>query len=222
MKTKWPTVQTQEIFDIARGGSPRPIQNFLTDDPDGINWIMIGDANEGEKYISSTKNTIRKEGERKSRMVHPGDFILTNSMSFGKPCIMKPSGCIHDGWLVLSPHKGKADPDFFYHLLGSGLIYAEFKRMAPGTTVKNLNSDIVKETIISLPPLPEQKRIAAILDKADAIRRKRRQALALADQLLQSAFLRLVGPKHPDYASWPQKTIESLAEAPTSGSTGLI
>ena len=67
-------------------------------EPDGINWIKIGDTDKGGKYIYKTKEKIRPEGVAKSRMVHSGDFLLTNSMSFGRPYILKSDGCIHDGW----------------------------------------------------------------------------------------------------------------------------
>jgi len=70
----------------------------------------------------------------------------------------------------------------------------------------------VAELLIPIPPLDEQRRIAAILDRADAIRRKRGQSLALADDFLRSAYLHLVGIKHPDFPSWKPATIESLAE----------
>ena len=58
-----------EIFEIARGGSPRPIQDYLTDASDGVNWISIADASASSKYIYSTKKRIRKEGVSRSRMV---------------------------------------------------------------------------------------------------------------------------------------------------------
>jgi type I restriction enzyme S subunit len=168
--SKWPFVALGEIFEIARGGSPRPIESFITDKPDGINWIMISDASEGSKYITGTKKRIRPEGVKRSRRVQSGDFLLTNSMSFGKPYIMGTSGCIHDGWLVLSPRQALVDADFFYYLLGSNAVYSEFERRASGATVKNLNIDLVKGVKIPVPPLPEQRRIAEILDKADAPR----------------------------------------------------
>jgi type I restriction enzyme, S subunit len=90
---------------------------------------------------------------KRSRVVQPGDFLLTNSMSFGRPYIMNTSGCIHDGWLVLSPRHQNVSPDFFYHSLGSDFVYAEFVRRAAGATVKNLNIDLVKSVQVPLPPL---------------------------------------------------------------------
>jgi len=173
---KWPQMQLRNIFDIARGGSPRPIEKYITDSEDGLNWISISDATESSKYISKTKRRIDRSGLSKSRMVKEGDLLLTNSMSFGRPYIMHTSGCIHDGWLVLSPKK-PISSDFFYHILGSDDVYAKFKQLAAGATVKNLNIDLVGGVEVTVPPLDEQRRIAAILDQADDVRRKRRKAL---------------------------------------------
>lgn len=184
----WPRVALDDVFAIARGGSPRPIDDYITDDPNGLNWIMIADAPEGAKYIEKTKKRIRPEGAKRSRIVKPGDFLLSNSMSFGRPYIMKTSGCIHDGWLVLSPRRQDVDPDFLFRFLGSAPAYAEFERRASGVTVKNLNIDAVAGVQIPLPPLGEQRRIADILDRADAIRTKRREAIVQLDALRKAVY----------------------------------
>ncbi len=208
----WPLVALGEVFEIARGGSPRPIDDFITNDPSGINWIMIGDASEGSKYITGTKKRIRPEGAQRSRGVEPGDFLLTNSMSFGKPYIMRTSGCIHDGWLVLSPRRADVDADFFYHLLGSKAVYSEFERRAAGATVKNLNIDLVSGVKIRLPPLAEQRRIAQILDKADALRAKRRAAVAQLNTIAQAIFLDMLGDPVTNPRGWPVRTIGDICE----------
>ena len=83
----WEWVRLDYICEIARGGSPRPIKQYLTDDLNGVNWIKIGDSDKGGKYINRTKEKIKPEGVSKSRLVHAGDFLLTNSMSFGRPYI---------------------------------------------------------------------------------------------------------------------------------------
>jgi hypothetical protein len=98
----WPIVRLGDVCDIARGGSPRPIQDYMTTDPNGVNWIKISDATASGKYIFETAEKIRPEGIKRSRLVNEGDFLLSNSMSFGRPYIMKTTGCIHDGWLVIS------------------------------------------------------------------------------------------------------------------------
>lgn len=164
MKNGWRTKKLGEICEIERGGSPRPIQSFITTDRRGINWIKIGDATASDKYIYKTEEKIRPEGAKRSRMVYEGDFILSNSMSFGRPYIMKTTGCIHDGWLVL--HKPKVDPDYLYYVLSSDLVFGQFDRLAAGSTVRNLNIGLAKSVEIPYPPLPEQQRIVSILDKA--------------------------------------------------------
>lgn len=183
---RFPIVPLGEVFEIARGGSPRPIDSFVTEDPDGINWITIGDASAGTKYITATKRRIRRDGARKSREVKPGDFLLTNSMSFGRPYIMRTSGCIHDGWLVLSPRRNDVDSEFLYCLLGSKAVYSEFERLAPGATVKNLNIDLVRGVNIPLPPFAQQRAFASRVAAIDKVRDTQRAALAELETLLAS------------------------------------
>ncbi len=160
-------VQLGDVLEIARGGSPRPIQAYLTDDPDGINWIMIGDAGVGEKYIANTAKKIRAEGLSKTGVVKEGDLLLSNSMSFGRPYIMKTNGAIHDGWIVLRDAHAMCSSDYLYHVLGSPMCYAQFARAAAGATVKNLNTSIVSSIEIPLPPLESQVEIAARLDAVE-------------------------------------------------------
>lgn len=160
---EWKTLN--DIFLIQRGGSPRPIKDYITDEEDGINWIKIGDTKEGEKYIYKTKEKIRKEGLKKSRLVTDGDFILSNSMSFGRPYIVKTEGAIHDGWLLMRDKLENISKDYFYYLLSSDYMYQQFSNKAAGTAVKNLNINLVKSTDVPLPKLTEQQRIVAKLDK---------------------------------------------------------
>ena len=160
----WKEEALGEICEIARGGSPRPIQHYLTNDVDAINWIKISDATDSTKYIYKTKQKITKEGLHKTRMVYPGDFILTNSMSFGRPYIMKTEGAIHDGWLLLRPKKELTE-EYLYYFLSSDDIYSQFKKLAGGAVVQNLNSQLVKGVKILIPSLAEQKEIVKELDK---------------------------------------------------------
>jgi len=161
----WAWVRLGAVLEIARGGSPRPIQQYLTTEPDGINWIKIGDTDKGGKYIYKTKEKIRPEGVVKSRMVHSGDFLLTNSMSFGRPYILKTDGCIHDGWLVLSNRFECYSVDFLYYILSSPFAYYQFCDSVSGAVVKNLNSDKVANALFPLPPLSEQVRIVQRIEE---------------------------------------------------------
>ncbi|CVI70074.1 Type-1 restriction enzyme EcoKI specificity protein [Eubacteriaceae bacterium CHKCI004] len=156
----WAYERLGNICSVARGGSPRPIENYLTDDKNGLNWIKIGDTEQGGKYIFSTKEKIRSDGLNKTRYVHCGDFLLTNSMSFGRPYILKTDGCIHDGWLVIGEVETVFNQDFLYYMLSSSAMYNALSILAAGSTVKNLKSDSVKSLIVPIPPIEEQKAIA--------------------------------------------------------------
>ena len=155
----WEWCRICHVAEIARGGSPRPIKEYLTDAADGINWIKIGDTEKDSKYITSVKERIKQSGVSKSRMVHKGDFLLTNSMSFGRPYITQVDGCIHDGWLVISLIEQSYRQDFFYYLLSSGYAYSQFAKRVAGAVVQNLNSEKVAISLFPLPPYKEQNRI---------------------------------------------------------------
>ena len=148
-------------MEIERGGSPRPIKSYITTDRNGINWIKIGDVDKEGKYITNTKEKIKPTGIKKSREVHPGDFLLTNSMSFGRPYISKIYGCVHDGWLVLRNPETVFDINFLYYLLSSNYLYSQFVIKASGSTVDNLNIDKVSSALICLPPIKEQSKIVS-------------------------------------------------------------
>lgn len=174
----WEEKALGEICEIARGGSPRPIKDYLTQAEDGINWIKISDATSSTKYIYKTREKIKKEGLKKSRLVKPGDFILTNSMSFGRPYIMKTTGAIHDGWLLLRPNISITE-EYLYYFLSSDEIYKQFTNLAGGAVVQNLNSELVRGVRILIPSLPEQKKIVA---RMDALTQKVRELQALQTQ----------------------------------------
>ena len=169
MPNSWEWCKLGTVNEIARGGSPRPIKDYLTTDANGINWIKIGDTTKDGKYIDSVKEKIRHEGVKKSRLVHKGDFLLTNSMSFGRPYILNVDGCIHDGWLVISPIGEAYTSDFLYYLLSSSFAFEQFTNVASGGVVTNLNSDKVADAIFPLPPYGEQKRIVFEIERCFAL-----------------------------------------------------
>ena len=160
----WAWERLGNVGTIARGGSPRPIEDYLTNDADGINWIKIGDTEKDGKYILQTKEKIKPAGLSKTRYVRCGDFLLTNSMSFGRPYILKTDGCIHDGWLVIGNIDTVFDQNYLYYGLSSGFMYTTLSLLAAGSTVKNLKSDTVRSVLFPIPPLNEQKRMARRLE----------------------------------------------------------
>ena len=177
---------------IERGGSPRPIDKFITDDENGLNWIKIGDAPEFGNYITHTSEKIIPEGLSKTRQVHPGDLILSNSMSFGKPYIMGINGCIHDGWLLIRDEEENYDLKFLCVLLGTESMLNQYKAMAAGSTVNNLNKQLVGGTVVSYPSVGEQRQIGMFfsgLDRIISVQERKTEALRQAKKYyLQNMF----------------------------------
>lgn len=154
---------------IERGGSPRPIDDYITDAPDGLNWVKIGDAPEQGRYITKTAEKIKPEGLVKTRQVQPGDLILSNSMSFGKPYIMGINGCIHDGWLLIRDTQSRFDLKFLCQMLGTDQMLDQYRMFAAGSTVNNLNKELVGNTTVSLPSIEEQRVIGEYLESIDTL-----------------------------------------------------
>ena len=165
----WETSTLGKRAKVYRGGSPRPIQAYLTNSSNGINWIKIGDVRVNDKYITSTAERIIPEGVTKSRRVYAGDLILSNSMSFGRPYILKLDGCIHDGWLTIQEYQDTFDVDFLYYLLSSEDVMKQYIAMAAGSSVKNLNKEKVSALVVTYPEKPEQIQIATALSDVDTL-----------------------------------------------------
>ena len=155
-----------EVATICRGASPRPISKFITES-NGENWIKIGDVKEDDIFITKTKELVTEDGANRSRRIKPGDFILSNSMSFGRPYISKIYGCVHDGWLIISDYEQSFLPLFFYYAIRSELVQAQFRKSVAGAVVKNLNSDLVRSVKIVIPSIESQEKFASFVAQVD-------------------------------------------------------
>ena len=209
----WDVITLGDYAQIFRGGSPRPIQAFLTTSDQGINWIKIGDVGAGEKFIESTEEKIIPEGVSRSRMVYKGDLILSNSMSYGRPYIMNIEGCIHDGWLVIQKYDRLFNREYLYYALSSDLTMQQYVAMAAGSSVRNLNKEKVSKVVLPCPKILEQKKIAEGLSSIDALIvdlqkliRKKKDIRQGAMQMLVTGKKRLPGY----YADFEHFTIGEL------------
>lgn len=189
----WEQRKFSEMVIIERGGSPRPIDKFITNDENGLNWVKIGDAPEQGNYITKTAEKIKSEGLSKTREVHPGDLILSNSMSFGRPYIMAINGCIHDGWLAIRNTEKRFDLKFLCTLLGTDSMLDQYKAMAAGSTVNNLNKELVGSTTVSFPKIDEQVKIGeyfANLDNLIALHQRELEKLKnIKKAMLEKMFV---------------------------------
>ena len=166
---EWDMEYLGALSKILRGGSPRPIDNYLTSDADGLNWLKIGDVDKESKFITGTTEKVKRTALAKTREVNPGDLIMSNSMSFGRPYILKIKSCIHDGWIAVTEIKKTIDSDYLYYLILSNSSQLYFLNAAAGGGIKNLNADIIKLLPVAYPGKNEQQKIANCLASIDAL-----------------------------------------------------
>lgn len=210
----WDVVVLGKYSEISRGGSPRPIQDYLTSSCRGINWIKIGDVSKSSKYIFSAAEKIIPEGVSKSRTVFSGDLILSNSMSFGRPYILKIDGCIHDGWLVIQNYQSAFDKEYLYYCLGSEFTIQQYISMAAGSSVQNLNKDKVSAVIIAKPPIQEQVAIAEALSDVDSLISSLQKLIEKKKAIKRGAMRELLTGKKrlPGFSGeWSNLRIEEIA-----------
>lgn len=195
----WNIIKIKYVASIIRGGSPRPIEKFISSTDDGFNWIKIGDTDKGSKYITHTSLKIIKAGLPKTRLVHEGTLLLTNSMSFGEPYILKIPGCIHDGWVAFFNYKA-IDKFFLYYALLSKNSSNQFEKISDGGIVLNLNIDKIGNCYLALPDkIDTQTEIVNYLDnkcaKIDSIIQKKQELLANLDSYKKSLIYEYVTGK---------------------------
>ena len=210
-------VELGEICEIVRGGSPRPIMDYITKDEDGVNWLKIGDVNETDKYFSHANEKIKQSGISKTRPVVTGDLILSNSMSYGRAFITLIDGYIHDGWLRLRCDESKVDKEYLYYFLISDFAQNQFRAIATGSVVNNLKADTVKMAKIALPSLKTQKIIASILslfdDKIENNKAINRNLSELLDLMYKNDYLDEV-VNHKD---WIEVTMDDITSKFATG-----
>jgi len=189
MAGEWREARFDELCDVSRGASPRPIHEWIAQV--GIPWVKISDASSaGSRFIEKTSECIRPEGRSRSVSVYPGDLILSNSATPGIPMFLAIEACIHDGWLLLRNFRG-LDKLFAYYLLLHER--AALVEKGSGSVFTNLKTEILKKHKVRVPPLPEQRAIAHILgtldDKIELNRRMSETLEAMARALFKAWFV---------------------------------
>ncbi len=225
---EWEEKRLNEVSDIVRGGSPRPIDKYMTSDPKGLNWLKIGDVDKNSKYVVKTEERVKHSALTKTREVHPGDLILSNSMSFGRPYIMKIKSCIHDGWIAITNIDSNIETDFLYYMILSPYSQKFFIDNASGGGIRNLNADIIKSLPTYFPiDKKEQQKIANTLSSLDNLieaQEKKVEALKKHKKGLMQQLFPQEGEKTPKLrfeefsGEWEEKRLEEIANI-TMGSS---
>ena len=217
--TNWENVELGTVCEIVRGGSPRPIIDYITEEDDGVNWLKIGDVSETDKYFTHATERIKPSGIPKTREVKSGDLILSNSMSFGRVFITLIDGYIHDGWLRLRVNEKKLDKEYLYYFLTSSIAQDQFKAIATGSVVNNLKSDTVKAIRINLPLITEQKKIAEILNTFDEKIKNNKDINENLQEQTRTLF-ELMFISSTDRSVWNVGTFSDIIESTLSGDWG--
>ncbi|MEG4810197.1 restriction endonuclease subunit S [Microcoleus sp. F8-D3] len=204
----WRWVALQDVASLERGKfSPRP-----RNDPryyrGAYPWIQTGDVETADKYIKTYRNTLNELGLAVSKMFPKGTLIITIAATIGAVGILTFDSCMPDSLVAITPKEGVSDTEFLYYLLL--FLRKEVKAKATQSAQANINLELLEPIEIPLPPLAEQKRIAAIAQKADRLRRTRRYALQLSDTYLRSVFLEMFGNPATNPKSWDCATIDDV------------
>ena len=157
MPKGWEVKELGSLMTIKRGGSPRPIKDFISDK--GLNWVKISDATaEDNPFLFSTKEYIKSEGLSKTVLLNKGSLILSNSATPGLPRFLELDACIHDGWLYFSDIKRLTQEYLYFFFLN---IRNDLVAQGNGSVFTNLKTDIVKAQKAIVP----DERVICYFDK---------------------------------------------------------
>ena len=186
----WDIEPLGNLCDISRGGSPRPIEQYLGGT---IPWIKIGDATKGDNvYLHSTKEHIIQDGVKKSRLVKKGSLIFANcGVSLGFARIITFDGCIHDGWLAMENIDNRLDKVFLLQALNQ--MTEHFRAIAPAGTQPNLNTAIMKAYMQIIPPIELQKEYIAFLEQTDKSKLEVQKSLEKLELLKKALMQKYFG-----------------------------
>jgi type I restriction enzyme S subunit len=201
------SVPLGDLCDVVAGGTPSRSQaEYFGGD---VAWVKISDMLQGR--ITSTDESLTREGlaSCRAKVLPVGTLLVSIFATIGRTAVLGIPAATNQAIVGVTPRRYQdLHADYLRHYLDFTAV--RLNQQARGVAQNNINASMLKAVSIPLPPLAEQKRIAAVLDKADDLRGKRRQALATLDTLLRSVFLDMFGDPVTNPKGWPIVTVESL------------
>jgi type I restriction enzyme, S subunit len=182
---QWPIKRIGDLATVVRGSSPRPIADqryFIGGD---IPWIKIADATKSGKYLYETKEHVNEFGASFSRKLPVGSLIVAASGTLGYTQMLGVSGCVHDGWLYLTDFRG-VDKHYLYYFCQWKKDH--FYNSAYGAAIQNINTEILRNTEIALPPIRVQERIASILSAYDDLVENNTRRIKILEEMAQTLY----------------------------------
>ena len=206
----WEEIELDDVCEIGRGSSPRPINNRAYFDGGDIPWIKIADATSSVKVIYKTKEYVNSYGASFSRLLPIDSLIVAASGTLGFPMFLGVEGCIHDGWLYFKNYNG-IDKNFLYYKILDLNKY--FYSKAYGAAIQNINTETLRRTKINLPPIQAQKRIASILSAYDDLIENNLKRIKLLEETAQNIYKEwFVNFRFPNYENMPFNEETGLPE----------
>lgn len=216
----WPLVPIAEVTRIVSGATPRTGKPSYWDGD--ISWATPKDISDldGSKYLRRTPRTLTTEGLSacSAEVLPPNSVLFSSRAPIGLVAINSIPVATNQGFKSFIPDPARLDAGYLYYWLKANRPSLE--RLGVGATFKEVSKAIVSRIQIPLPPLAEQRRIAAILDQAEELRSKRRAAIALLDQIPQAIFHEMFGDPATNPMGWPIRCVGDLLESANYGTSG--
>ncbi|MDF1597283.1 MAG: restriction endonuclease subunit S [Acidimicrobiia bacterium] len=162
---EWRECRVGSFARVQRGASPRPIDNPAWFSESGRAWVRISDVTSSGDLLVGTRDKLSNAGAARSRWVNPGDVIMSIAATIGVAIVVGTEACIHDGFVHVQ-HDDSVDNDFLVLLLEH--YRDDFIRRGQTGTQSNINSAIVADTTVLVPPIDEQRRIVSFARSARA------------------------------------------------------
>jgi type I restriction enzyme S subunit len=195
----WEKIKLGHYTIIVRGGSPRPSGDPRYFNGDFIPWITVGDVTNSEgKFLVKTETFLTEEGMNNSRVLESETLVISNSgATLGVPKILKIKGCINDGSVGFPEINDKLKRDFLYYFFVSQTLL--LRKQQSGYGQPNLNTEIISNIRLPLPPLSEQHEIVSYLDvqteKIDSSIQLEKMKIKLLKEYRQSLISEVVTGK---------------------------
>ncbi|MEI7557214.1 restriction endonuclease subunit S, partial [Candidatus Chlorohelix sp.] len=210
----WDALKTKRLTLVKRGASPRPIDDPIYFDDEGdYSWVRISDVTASDKYLLTTEQKLSEIGKSKSVPLEPGELFLSIAASVGKPIITRIKCCIHDGFVYFVGLK--QNREYLFYLFRGGSLYTGLGKTG---TQLNLNTDTIGDIKIPIPPLAEQRAIAAFLDREtgrlDTLVAKKERLLELLQEQRAALISHAVTKGLDRTAPMKDSGVEWLGEIP--------
>jgi type I restriction enzyme, S subunit len=210
----WQSAKIGEVCEVVSGATPKTGRPEFWDGD--VPWVTPKDLSDlDSKFLLDTPRKITKAGFHScsARMLPPQSVLFSSRAPIGLVAINSIPVCTNQGFKSMVPHTGRISSDYLYWWLR--LNRGRLDKLGRGATFKEVSKKIMEEVEIPLPPLAEQKRIAGILDAADALRTKRRETLTQLDKIVQSTFLDMFGDPVTNPMGWELSRLRDLGEVIT-------